>query len=580
MTTYYVDPVSGNNANAGTSTGAAWATLQKALTECNGGVVAASDTVVLMATGVETVTAEIATTIAKRVLFIGANASGVVDGTRYQITTNSAITSLLNFQHSSHIFAFVDFNANSSATHAVDCDNVGVITLWCRFRNAIQYGWFQGVAGGQAAARHYRSEFYSNGSRGCHARGGWIIECSAHDNTTDGFFYLTTGVFANCRSFKNGGVGFHTVHSDSLMFGCTSDDNTSYGLVSNFNSAIGLAANCLFTRNTYAIAQIGTAPAGSHLIQNMFGSSAFANSSGDNNLAVFTEFMKLTGDPDYVDPDGTPVDLHYTNGTPTEDTFAPWRAYLGAGFENLGSGTAPTDFAVVAATATTDYSADQTSHAINLPSGITAGDLLLLWFTMDGTTGNTITTPTGWTLEEATNVASPGDLGYLFSRTADGSEGSTVTVTTSASQSSSAIALRIENWDAFESTSESSKPATADIELTPLIPTSGGSGVAITFLCLNGARTVNTIQTGVSVLNTTASGSSNNTVAVALHNPLTVSNDLEEVLALGCRQSSGSIYSGAIAFVRGPASAGGGTGDYTFDQVKQIRYKMRQGALT
>ena len=344
MATWYVDPLSGNNSHDGTvpvftsGTTGPWATTQKALDECNAGVIAAGDTVLLMATAAETTAVELATKVSKRVNFVGANAAGTVDGTRYRLTTGSAITSLLNFQHGGpHIFALVDFDAAGSATHAVDCDNVAVVTLWCKFRNATSYGWFQGVSGGQASARHFADEFYSN-ANGAYVRGAVCVECAAHDNSGRGFYYLQTCVMARCRSYKNGASGFDSVQTDSCMWRCTADDNSLHGVTSNFNNAVGIVGGCLFTRNVYGLESVGTSPAGSLLLANLFGSGAMANSSGDNSLSTSSEYLSASGDPDYLDPDGSTVDLDYASGTPAADPFAPFTQFIGAGFEVGSSG--------------------------------------------------------------------------------------------------------------------------------------------------------------------------------------------------------------------------------------------------
>ena len=98
---------------------------------------------------------------------------------------------------------------------------------------------------------------------------------------------------------------------------------------------------------------------------------------------------------------------------------------------------------VVEGVAVTHFSANQTTHTVNLPSGIASGDLLLLWFSKDGTSG-TITTPSGWSIAISTITAT--DQSILFSRTASGSEDTTVSVTTSISESSTCIAYRISGW--------------------------------------------------------------------------------------------------------------------------------------
>lgn len=246
-----------------------------------------------------------------------------------------------------------------------------------------------------------------------------------------------------------------------------------------------------------------------------------------------------------------------------------------------GGGGGPTDFPVVAATAITDYSADQTSHVINLPASIAAGDLLLLWFTMDNAAGSAITTPSGWTLEEATIAATNTDFGYLFSKVASGSEGSTVTVTsTGTSQSSAAIAVRLTDWDALYTEPGDQRAAAIGITLPPLTPIEPASGVLLTFVNTSGSRDTFDHTDGATVVKTTASTLASNTTATLVYSDITVSSELEEIHAHGMRQSSSTAFSGVVVFVAGPPSAGGGGGgDYTFNQVKQIRYRARQGLI-
>lgn len=89
---------------------------------------------------------------------------------------------------------------------------------------------------------------------------------------------------------------------------------------------------------------------------------------------------------------------------------------------------APAGFPQIEAVATTQITANSTSHVVNLPAGIVAGQLLLLIAGLDGVP--TISA-TGWTaLTGASNTVAVRGLW----RIADGSEGSTVTVTSSASE--------------------------------------------------------------------------------------------------------------------------------------------------
>jgi len=103
---------------------------------------------------------------------------------------------------------------------------------------------------------------------------------------------------------------------------------------------------------------------------------------------------------------------------------------------NIG-GSAP----VIASYATYGSSTATTSHAIPMPSGIVAGDLLVILFgTADSVTH---TMPSGWTTH--VGVAFSGFTGVTLAtyKIATGSEGSTATITTSANARDAAVALRI-----------------------------------------------------------------------------------------------------------------------------------------
>ncbi len=71
---------------------------------------------------------------------------------------------------------------------------------------------------------------------------------------------------------------------------------------------------------------------------------------------------------------------------------------------------------------------NQTSHTVNMPSGIASGDLLVSIFTAEGIP--TITWPAGWTrFAEQQHTAANGTISMAY-RTADGTEGASITVTT------------------------------------------------------------------------------------------------------------------------------------------------------
>lgn len=102
---------------------------------------------------------------------------------------------------------------------------------------------------------------------------------------------------------------------------------------------------------------------------------------------------------------------------------------------------------VVQAKATSEVSTDQTSHTVSLPSGIASGDLLISAFMVDDVPS--VTWPAGWTAfvtgDAQDSFADPTSHGRasIAYRQADGTEGSTITVTTGAAQQSMHITYRI-----------------------------------------------------------------------------------------------------------------------------------------
>lgn len=108
------------------------------------------------------------------------------------------------------------------------------------------------------------------------------------------------------------------------------------------------------------------------------------------------------------------------------------------GFGNLSLPTVPT----VVASATNSNASSTASHIINLPTGIIAGDLLVAVLGNNG--DRTHTWPSGWVeLGDTLNgTISSATIGY---RIANGTEGSTITVTASTSSVSVAICAAIRN---------------------------------------------------------------------------------------------------------------------------------------
>ncbi len=124
---------------------------------------------------------------------------------------------------------------------------------------------------------------------------------------------------------------------------------------------------------------------------------------------------------------------------PTNQYQLEYKLSSDTGYQKVGPAPSTATPVVQSRSSGASAAANTTSHVITMPSGITAGDLLLIVFSSDGQPDIQINTG-GWIrLGQARNstVAS----GALFYKFAEGSD--TATVTTSASEQSSHVVLRI-----------------------------------------------------------------------------------------------------------------------------------------
>ncbi len=86
-----------------------------------------------------------------------------------------------------------------------------------------------------------------------------------------------------------------------------------------------------------------------------------------------------------------------------------------------------------------------TSHTVNLPASIAADDLILAYFTCDG--DPTITWPdASWVSIGVLDAGGTGNSGQVRYRIADGTEGASITVTTSVAENSAHQTYRITGW--------------------------------------------------------------------------------------------------------------------------------------
>jgi PKD repeat protein len=145
-----------------------------------------------------------------------------------------------------------------------------------------------------------------------------------------------------------------------------------------------------------------------------------------------------------TDPDGTVASYQWTFGDGTTGTGNPVdHAYGSAGARDVtltvkdndgGTGTVTKSVKTTQAAAgfvdASSSAGNRSTHSVQVPAGVQAGDTLLLFLTTNSSTA-TATAPAGWT--QVQSATADGLLGTVWTRTAAaGDAGSTVSVPTSA----------------------------------------------------------------------------------------------------------------------------------------------------
>lgn len=149
-------------------------------------------------------------------------------------------------------------------------------------------------------------------------------------------------------------------------------------------------------------------------------------------------------------------------------------------------------FPVIEATNTSAEAAATTSHTVSLPAGIASGDLLIVVYGFPQ--GGFPTTPSGWTDSEFLSHSTDNDVTNLriWTRTADGAEGSTLAVTTANSRESAHAAYRISGWSSFEFSADA-ESASAGHPDPPSLTPSGGADDYL-WIAVAGALTTRTVD--------------------------------------------------------------------------------------
>lgn len=286
MATYYVLTSGGSDLAAGTSVGAGWATISKAVA-----TVAAGDTVYLctMVAGEEhnlTAGVTISTVggINTPIIWSGANASGVHDGTLAIIDLQSnAIT--ITVSATSNIFRSIEVKG-SSTTHGWTITGGRNIWLDCSARNNAGSGYGLSVSNNlfvQCLASGNTAEGWNNsGTQTCWA-------CVGHNNTGSGFRGDGMQCYY-CIADTNGGRGFRNIYAvhNSIAY-----NNSSNGIDAMTNKSGTFINNILVSNGATGI--VGSSDEAIILMNNAFFGNVTAQTSGVAGLEIGS--ITLSGDP-------------------------------------------------------------------------------------------------------------------------------------------------------------------------------------------------------------------------------------------------------------------------------------------
>ena len=356
---YYVDGENGNDANAGTSTGAAWQTIQYGFDAIQTGTLVDGDELRIMSTSADAtyynLTAKLTVTWSgKEVVINGANSSGVVDGTVVEIngTGLNGTTPMLEMSVAvadNVIFSHLFFNAVDVAEHCVEATSANSHNIqWinCRFSSATSHG--VDCSGQPMYWNFINCRFDNNGHNGIfHSSSNFAMyyKCLFDNNSSDGGRMGQNCRVSECVFYNNGGIGLYITNAGAVVCNCIFDSNGGDGAKSE-GTAQGVWVNNLHTNNTgYGLNVGGTAESRHY-------NNAFYNNTSGEKYVGATDHLSMYNyisatNPNYEDaanfdftPDGTstihgagiPTQYQWYGSTASDIGLDEWRA---SGGENI-----------------------------------------------------------------------------------------------------------------------------------------------------------------------------------------------------------------------------------------------------
>ena len=308
MATYYVDPAASGN-NDGTSWDDAFTDLQSAATAAQ-----ATDTVYCR--GSQTITQTIAPvnagSVGNLIRYIGCNASGVNDGTYFQLNGNGNNISGMTLNNNDYTL-FENFKIHSCLRHGIEC--VTSYTDYAQFNNV----WLTGNTGAGLYANirlrsslFYRCKFNGNGAKGVYSTISSAYNlCEFSGNTGHGCEEAESNELYNCCLFTGNTTSGLRLYGSRSVLNCVFDSNGENGIEMGY-SDLTIIQGCRFT-NHNASGKLGIAISGGRvcLVACYFGNNATDITDG------MYEVLRINGATDHVIFGGTDTNHGYT--TPGSD---------------------------------------------------------------------------------------------------------------------------------------------------------------------------------------------------------------------------------------------------------------------
>ena len=258
MATYYVDP-----AAAGLNDGSSWA---DAFTDLQAAIAVAAASDVVYCRGTQTLTAPITYSCSGSLTsglidWIGCNASGVDDGTRFVLDGNSSVANCLNSDGGGYS-RFKNFEikgATANGVYDATADSNSCTFINCKFHLNGGTG-FNGGSWGNTT--YFKCSFDNNGSYGAqsnYAGTNKYLLCTFRGNLS-GYYQYANMAYSTfhfgCIFSDNTGNGAFLPYGGWTIVNCVFDGNGGFGMNTDFSNCYrgtSLVGNRITNNGSYGI---------------------------------------------------------------------------------------------------------------------------------------------------------------------------------------------------------------------------------------------------------------------------------------------------------------------------------------